>query len=186
MRKNINISFDNIFRYLLIIIPIGVMANMVFALLTTDSSRFECIGSFKLNYLFWAALLSLAPLVISSLRLGIWTRFLGKPMPFTELLRISMAYELGSAVTPTSGGGGYVKLGMLVQKGFTVGQATSLMTMSSMEHITFYLIVIPVTVFLTAASQLPMFDTIVKEVKKSSAAFRYTHILAALRDRYFI
>jgi uncharacterized membrane protein YbhN (UPF0104 family) len=180
MRKKVNINFDKIFRYLLFVIPIGVTVNVVFALSTTNRDGMEYLSSFKLNYLFWAALLSLAPLAINSLRLGVWTRFLGNPLSFAELLRISAAYELGSAVTPTSGGGGYIKLGMLVQKGFTVGQATSLMTIASVEHITFYSTVIFLIILVTAAFQLPIFDKVVNEVKKSGVTFQWAHILLML------
>jgi uncharacterized protein (TIRG00374 family) len=68
---------------------------------------------------------------------------------------------------------------MLIQKGFTPGQATSLMTLSTMEHITFYIVVIPAAFFITAASQHPLLDNLIKQIKISLAAFPYTHIIAA-------
>jgi hypothetical protein len=81
-----------------------------------------------------------------------------------------MAYELGSAITPTSGGGGYVKLGMLVQNGFSAGQATSLMTLftrslfytavgmvtAGWRFVTFYLLLIfCATFFLLLNPRIP-------------------------------
>jgi uncharacterized protein (TIRG00374 family) len=97
-----------------------------------------------------AAGLRLVPWGSKATRLTNWMRFLGYNFHFGEGLRISVMAELGVAVTPTAVGGQPVKAGMLYQRGVSLGESTSLTTITSVEDLTFYAIGFPVA--LTLAS----------------------------------
>ena len=148
-------QWGRIFRGLLIVIPLGVLGNIVFTLIRTDVSAFESLHRLRLGYGLLAVALGLLPWVTGSLRLRLWTRFFGLRLSFRELLSIVIGSELGSAVTPTAIGGGYVKVGMLIEKGMSPGTATSLMTLGTLEDSLFFGLSIPLSLALSGSLRLP-------------------------------
>src|SRR5690606_1132734 len=94
-------GLDRVFRTTLVIIPIGVLGNIVFSLLVTDRSLLASLGEFPRGYLLLAVAMGLVPWVTNSLRLLIWTRFLGYPLRFREAFQMTLAVDLGSAISPT-------------------------------------------------------------------------------------
>ncbi len=93
--------------------------------------------------------LGLVPWLTSTIRVFLWTRFLGKKTRFYEIFKIVIGTQIGSAISPTAIGGGYVKLGMLIQKGLTPGAAASLMTLGSVEDALFFAIALPIALLFT-------------------------------------
>lgn len=144
------------FRLLLFIIPIGALGNIIFAFISTDRDILLSVQHFHFRFLALAMLLALVPWITHLLRLIIWTRFLGQRFSLRELFLIVLGTELGSAVTPTAIGGGYIKLGMLVQKGFSPGKSTFLMTLGSLEDGLFFLFALPVAATLSSSWNLPV------------------------------
>lgn len=144
-----------IYQTLLWIIPLGVGGNILFSLVKTDVSIWSGLGIFSWEYLVLAVILGLTPWLTGTLRTLLWTRFLGKRLDFGHTLRIVVGSELGSALTPTVVGGGYVKVGLLMQHGFSTGTAASIMTLNSVEDGIFYLFSMPAALLLTSAMERP-------------------------------
>jgi len=124
------------------LLALGVAANVAFAwasgALAPAASRL--LGS---PALYAAAALALAPWLTHAARLLVWARFFGRPLGPRSALECVLANEVGSAITPTAVGGGYAKLLLLVQKGFTPGTAASLMVLGSVEDYACFLLVLP-------------------------------------------
>jgi uncharacterized protein (TIRG00374 family) len=127
-----------VWRWLAVLIPAGILANVAVLVVKTDRSALASLASFSPPYLFLAAGLSFVPWLTNTLRIRLWTRFLGHHSRLSDMFQVVLGTELGSAVTPTSGGGGYVKLWMLTQMGFSPGKAASLMILGSVEDTVFF------------------------------------------------
>lgn len=151
-------GLDRLFRTTLILIPVGVLGNVVFSWLVTDRSLLEALPDLPRGYLFLALGLTLLPWLTNTLRLFIWTRFLGYPLRIRDALQMTLAVDLGSAISPTAVGGVFFKWGMLVQRGVSPGTAASITTFPVIEDATFFAIALPVAVVVTASWDLPAFQ----------------------------
>ena len=137
-------------RRLLVLLPISVGISVVVALVSTGTSEILKLEAFSFWLFAAAAGLRLVPWMSKAFRLTNWMHFLGHRFSFAEGLRISIMSELGMALTPTAVGGQPVKAGMLYQRGVSLGEATSLTTIQTVEDLTFYAIGLPLA--LTLAS----------------------------------
>lgn len=153
-------NLNQIFRYLLFIIPLGVIGNLLFSFFKTDRQALASLNAIAYQYLLLAFALSLVPWVTNTCRVWLWTRFLKKPLSVKNAMSIVIATELGSAISPTAIGGGYVKLGMLIQKGFPPGSAASVMVLGSVEDMLFFSIAIPVALWHSKAFHLPVIQKV--------------------------
>jgi len=160
-------GLDKLFRTAFLIIPIGIIGNIVFSLLVTDRELLAAIGEFDRTFLLLALLLGVVPWFTASLRLLIWTRFLGHSLSYRESFRIILATDLGSAVSPTAVGGGIFKWGLLVQRGVSPGAAASLTTLAPVEDAVFFAIALPLAIVLTASWELPVFLELAGEFRES-------------------
>lgn len=151
-------GLDRLFRTTLILIPVGVLGNLIFSWLVTDETLLASLPDLPRGYLYLAIGLTLLPWLTSSLRLLIWTRFLGHPLRLRDTLQMTLAVDLGSAISPTAVGGGFFKWGMLVQRGVAPGTAASLTTFPIIEDALFFAIALPIAVVLTASWDLPAFQ----------------------------
>lgn len=161
--------FGRIFRTSLFIIPFGVLGNLAFSLLATDRKTLASLASFPRGYLALAVGLALVPWLTNTLRLMIWTRFVGCALAARDAFRIVLAGELGSAVTPTSSGGGFFRWGMLVQRGITPGAAASLTTLTVLEDTLFFALALPVALGVTRAWELPVLRQVGRQVRDNAA-----------------
>jgi glycosyltransferase 2 family protein len=150
-RRTMPKGLDKLLRTALVIIPIGVIGNIVFSLVVTDRAVLRGVTDFPRSYLLIALLLGIVPWFTNALRLLIWTRFLGHPLGFRDSLRIVLATDMGAAVSPTAVGGGLFKWGLLVQRGVSPGAAASLTTLSPLEDGLFFLLAIPIALWFTAS-----------------------------------
>jgi hypothetical protein len=141
-------SLNRIFKIILVVLPLGIIGNIIFTLLKTDFINLFFPGDFRVHYLVSAVLLGFVPWVTHAIRLRRWTRFFNRPISFSRSLYIAIGTELGSAATPTVVGGGYLKLGMLIQDGFTSGSAASLMILGSVEDGLFFAAAVPTAVWM--------------------------------------
>lgn len=153
-------GFDKLFRTTLIIIPVGVLGNIAFSVAVTERSMLASLGQFPRGYLVLAMVLGLVPWLTNSLRLLMWTRFLGHRLSFRDAFQMTLAVDLGSAISPTAVGGSFFKWGMLVQRGVSPGAAASLTTFPIIEDGVFFAIAIPIAIYLTASWDLPVFVTL--------------------------
>ena len=161
-------GLDRIFRTALIIIPIGVIGNVAFSLLVTERELLATVAAFPRGYLTIALLLGIIPWFTNALRLLIWTRFLGHGVRFADAFRITLATDLGAAVSPTAVGGGFFKWGLLVQRGVSPGAAASITTLAPIEDGIFFAIALPIALVLTASWGHPVFSSVAARVSDSA------------------
>lgn len=161
-------GLDKLFRTALIIIPIGVVGNVAFSLLVTEREMLSSLVDLPREYLALALVLTVIPWFTNALRLLIWTRFLGHGVRFGEAFRITLATDLGASVSPTAVGGGFFKWGLLVQRGVSPGAAASLTTLTPLEDGLFFLIAIPVALFLTASWAHPVFGRVADQFRENA------------------
>ncbi|HEX2167176.1 MAG TPA: lysylphosphatidylglycerol synthase transmembrane domain-containing protein [Longimicrobiales bacterium] len=137
-------------------LPLGVLGNIAYTWLGTDRALLDSLDALPHNYLLAALALTLVPWITGTLRLLVWSRFLGYRLPLMELLRMTLVVDLGSAVSPTAIGGEAFRWGMLVRYGVKPGQAATLALMPKLEDAVFFLIALPAAIVWTAAWRLPV------------------------------
>lgn len=160
-------GLDRIFRTALLIIPIGVIGNVGFSLLVTEREMLRSVTEYPRVYLLLALGLGVLPWFTGSLRLLVWTRFLGHRVRFKDTFEITLATMLGAAVSPTAIGGGLFKWGQLVQRGVSPGAAASLTLLEPFEDAVFFAIALPAAIVITASWQLPVFGAAAGEVSRN-------------------
>ena len=160
---------DPLFRKLFFLIPLGVIGNVVFVLIANDGSLFRSEVHFASGYIIIAMLLSITPWFTGSLRLLLWSRFLGNRLRYREVFRIVLGAELGAAISPPLIGGTAVKTCMLMQKGFSGGTALSLTALESMEDGLFFLIMVPLALTLSSSWDLPVIQGLLSGIRHTSS-----------------
>lgn len=154
------------FRNLIFLIPLGIAGNVVFTLMVTDRDALASVVRLDPACLIIAMMFSLVPWFTDAARMSVWSAFLGKRVPYGELLRIVVAAELGAAVLPPATGGTPVKAALLMGKGFSGGEAVSLTLLSGLEDWLFFLIMVPPALMLSAAGDFP----VVRDALKTAGA----------------
>lgn len=163
-RRGFARGLDRLFRTTLVIIPLGVIGNIVLSLMTTDRELLGTLGQLSHGYLLFALALGILPWFTNALRLLIWTRFLGHRLAFRDAFEITLGTDLGAAVSPTAVGGGFFKWGMLVQRGVTPGTAASLATVAPIEDAVFFAIALPIAIYFTASWDHPVLAAAASEL----------------------
>lgn len=148
------LDFAAVLRIALIIIPIGVLGNLAFSLVATERQLLGSLERLPKEWLAVAFGLALVPWLTNTLRLLLWTRFLGCRLRFREALRMTLAVELGAAVSPTAVGGGLLKWGMLVRRGVSPGTAASVTALPKIEDALFFALAVPSALVLGAVREL--------------------------------
>lgn len=144
------------FRIALLVLPIGVLGNLAYTWFGTDRALLASVTQLPRQYLALALLLALVPWVTGTLRLLVWSRFLGHRIPLVDLLRMTLVVDLGAAVSPTAIGGEAFRWGLLVRHGVRHGQAATLALMPKLEDAVFFALALPAGVVITKAWQLPV------------------------------
>ena len=164
-------GIDKLFRTALIVIPIGVIGNVAFSLLFTNRALLSALTSFDKSYLALALALGILPWLTNAIRLLIWTRFLEHEISFVDAFRITLATDLGSAVSPQAVGGGFFKWGLLVQRGVSPGAAASVTTLTPLEDGVFFAIAIPIALLYSASLGKLDFSSATESLDGSAAGF---------------
>jgi len=151
---------DRLFQKLFFLIPIGIIGNVLFYLMTADRRVLASVLHFSPTYFTLAMVMSIVPWFTGSLRLLMWSRFLGNSIDFPAVFKIAIGAELGAAVSPPLIGGSAVKIGMLMRQGFTGGTALSLSVMENIEDTIFFLVMVPLALTITSSWDLPQVGTV--------------------------
>jgi len=159
---------EKLFNKLFFLIPLGVIGNVLFCLMAVDRAAFHAALRFKPAYLAVALLLSIVPWFTGSFRLLLWGKFLGGKIRYRDTFKIALSAELGAAISPPFIGGCPVKIGLLMKRGFSAGTAFSLTLLENFEDALFFLVMVPVTLTLSSAWNLPI-------VKNGLDAFKHAH-----------
>lgn len=173
-------TLDKLFKTALVIIPIGVLGNVAFSLLITDRQLLAALGEFPREYLLLAIALGLIPWFTNAFRMLIWTRFLGYPLRFRDAFQMTLAVDLGSAVSPTAVGGAFFKWGMLVQRGVKPGAAASVTTFPLIEDGVFFALAVPIAIITTRAWDLPVLQDVAAQLRENAAPVLTAAALIAL------
>jgi uncharacterized membrane protein YbhN (UPF0104 family) len=135
---------------LLIILSIGLFISVAYSAFTVDSAALSAFDQFPLICLAALAAMMILPWFADTLRLQIWLRFLGKSERFTEVLRVTLASEMSTALTPAAVGGNGAKLGWLRTRGIAPGVAGSIMFLETLEDAAFFVLAVPLAFWLSA------------------------------------
>ena len=135
------------------LIPLGVALNVGAALFTTDFHFVRDLGPVSPTAIVLAVALALLPWATQSLRIGIWTRFVGHPISFASGVRIAAGGVLGSAVTPTAVGGGTIRWALATRYGLPPSHAASLLAVEAVEDLVFFAVALPVATLLSTADE---------------------------------
>jgi uncharacterized protein (TIRG00374 family) len=156
---------DRLFRSALVLVPLGVLANLWWTWYATDHSVFVHLGRLPRQYLFLALALGLAPWVTNATRMWLWTRFMGLPLRWRDTLGVTLGGELASSVVPTSSGTEVMRWGILVQRGVPQGKAISIVTLGWLEDSLFFVLAIPVAVVVSRAWELPVLRAVGRQAR---------------------
>ncbi len=144
-----------IFRLLAIIIPLAIAGNIIYVLLSSKLATLKALIDFHPGYLALAVIMILVPWFTQSSRLFLWSRVFGRQLKAAQAFKTAIVTDLGNFVTPTSTGGGYVKLGFLIGYGFTPGEAAMLTILGSVEDAIFFAISLPLALAISSAWNNP-------------------------------
>ncbi len=158
------------------LVPLGVLANVGLALLTTDFHYLREVGRVSAGAVGLTVGLALLPWVTQSLRIGLWTRFVGHPISFWGGIRIAAGGVLGSAVTPTAVGGGTIRWALAARQGVPAGHAASLLAVEAVEDLVFIAVALPVAVGLSEVAGADALD----RASRSPALSLQTPVLIGL------
>jgi uncharacterized protein (TIRG00374 family) len=174
------ISFDNTFKKLLLLMPLGILGMFLFSYFAIKKDLANLLHGFSYFYLLVALLLSFVPWITHTVRMYIWNRFLKLKIPFNELFKISLGTELGAAITPTSMGGGPVKMGMLVQQKVSAATSLFLTILGSVEDWTFFLMIIPFSFIMLQSEHMVNYHQLASNIYHSSLFVGFAATLGLL------
>ena len=141
-QKTSSIDVQKIIRRMVLVVSLGIMAHLIFLLLTTDRSILSNISKIKIPYLILIGMLALVPWFGHSLRLMIWTKFAGHPLKYLDCFRTAVYTELGGSLSPTLIGGGPIKLAYLLKKGLNPGKAGLITALNGFEDFIMYSLIL--------------------------------------------
>jgi len=135
------------------LIPLGVLLNVGVALLTVEFHTFRELGRVTPAAVAVVCALALLPWATQSLRIAIWTRFVGNPISIRGGVRIVAGGVLGSAVTPTAVGGGTIRWALATRYGLPPGRAASLLAVEAVEDLAFFAVALPAALLLSSGDE---------------------------------
>jgi glycosyltransferase 2 family protein len=154
------IGTDRFIRAAAILIPLGILGNVILTLVATDRELLASVSRLPVMALAPALTLALIPWFTGAARLLIWTRFLGFGIRWRDALRASLATDLGAAVSPTAVGGDVFRWGVLVRRGVTPGAAATVTLMPKLEDAVFFAVALPFALVYTGAWRLGVFRSL--------------------------
>ena len=147
--------FRKIIKTILIVVPLGLLGNIIYLLITVDSGITKSLTKINIYYLLIAILMSFVPWFAQSLRVLIWSKVFKKNLKPINAFRIVLASDVGAAATPTMLGGGYAKFGLLIAYGFNAAEATLVTILGSLVDAVFFGIALPIAVYWCRAWENP-------------------------------
>ncbi|NNF20662.1 MAG: flippase-like domain-containing protein [Saprospiraceae bacterium] len=140
-------NLEKTINRLVIVISIGIVAHLIFLLLTNDRNIFQYLHEIELKYVFLILLLLPMNWIGHGARLTLWTHYLKTRIRYKQGLKIAIYTELGQAITPTLIGGGPIKMALLIKNGLSTGKAGFLTLLGGFEDFLMYCIVFIVAFF---------------------------------------
>lgn len=141
-------------RLALWLLPLAALVNIGIFLWSMDGAPIASIAH-RPWLLLVAAGLSVVPWFTNVLRLVIWCRFLGVPMPLRSNVRITLGTVIANSITPTATGGTVIKWGFLVGEGVPKEKASTLITTQIAEDSIVMLGILAIALFVAFGFELP-------------------------------
>ena len=135
-------------RVAVVALPLGALVHVGLALAGGGAGRVEG----EPGWVALAAALALVPWATHTARLVLWTRFLGRPVGARGALRAVLAGVLGSALTPTGGGGGALRWASLARRGVPAGAVGTLVVVETVEDALFFVVALPVALVVSSGA----------------------------------
>ncbi len=142
---------EKLFKPIAILIPSAIAVNIIYILTTSKLRILKDVVDIHPGYLILAVFLAIVPWFTHTVRLLLWSRVFSHGLKPIQALKTAMVTDVGSAVTPSSTGGGYFKLGFLIRYGFTPGEAALLTFLGTIEDAIFFAISLPLVIILSQA-----------------------------------
>lgn len=119
-------------RIALSVLPLVALANI--AVLVWSLGGIDLAGRIVApGLLGLAAMLALVPLLANSVRLALWSRFLGLGLGFRGALKVITGAMVTNSVTPSAAGGAPIKLLFLIGEGVSPRAAATLISFQTAE-----------------------------------------------------
>jgi uncharacterized protein (TIRG00374 family) len=158
--KPFQFKFSKIIKYLFILIPLAIAGNIIYIIVGTKHEILAELGNFNIFYLALAVFLAFVPWVTQSVALILWSSLFKKRLAPMQAFKTVMATELGGAIAPVIVGGGYVKLGLLVNYGFAASEATMITFLGTFADGAFFLLTLPLALVISGAWSHPVIKII--------------------------
>jgi|GEM_PF-443505 len=152
-------------HWLIPAIVLGTVANVAFALLTTDVDALEAVQRSAPYAFGLAAALALVPWITDTIHTVIWVRFVGAKVSVVECYKLVLATQLAASLTPTAAGGGYLKMALLTRYGISPGSAVSLVFLHTIEHMVVAAIAVPAALTISNSWDLPVVTTVLHFIR---------------------
>jgi uncharacterized protein (TIRG00374 family) len=144
-------KIGRLLKPLRVIIPLAIAGNIIYIVLASKPDTFKKLSDFDPGFLLLAAGLVFMPWLAHSSRMLMWSRAFRRPLKPMQAMKTAIANDIGSAVTPTAIGGGFAKLGFLVNYGFMPGEATLITMLGTLEDGVFFAFSIPSAILFSRA-----------------------------------
>ncbi len=154
-----------------ILIAIAAFLNLCILHVTAGAEGWDALRRVSPTWLLLGLAAALVPFVTRSLRIMIWTRALGRPLGVRSSLRVVTSSEVLAAVTPTAVGGAPAKFAFLYREGFRPGDAALLTLLGSCEDAIFFVLAVPIAVWLSPGSDIaPLLSSVMDGLSGGVAA----------------
>jgi len=171
IQKEYTFNLDKTINTLVIVISIGIIAHLVFLLITNDQNIFQYLYRIKLPYVGLILACLLANWLGHAGRLMVWTRYLGQQFRFRDALRVAIYTELGAAITPTLIGGGPIKFALLLRNRLSTGKAGFLTLLNGLEDFIMYSTVLIIGFFHARGSIFKILGSILESIRSNIPRF---------------
>ena len=163
-------------RVALWVLPLIALANVVVIFMALDGRSLAglVVSPF---YLFIAVIFAFLPWLTNSLRLVLWSHFLGLDLRARQVLRVIIGTLVVSAVTPTGSGGPALKLALLANEGIPGARAATIISFQVAEDALALALLTLTSMFFIAGEVLPSID--VSSGLGNPWAFRFLALSAA-------
>lgn len=136
------------------VLPLVALANI--GVLVWSLGGIDLAGRIAEPWLLaLAALLALVPMIANSLRLALWSRFLGLGLGFRGAFKVISGAMIANSVTPSAAGGAPIKLLFLIGEGVPPRRAATLISFQTAEDALVMFVLVAVSV---AFSGFQLFD----------------------------
>ncbi|NNE26544.1 MAG: flippase-like domain-containing protein [Saprospiraceae bacterium] len=136
--KPYQFNLNKTINRLVVVVSVGIIAHLIFLLLTNEKNIFQYLSQIKLPYVFLILVLLSMNWIGHGLRIVIWTHYLKQRLKFLTGVKIAIYTELGQAITPTLIGGGPIKLALFIRNGLSTGKAGFLTLLGGVEDFIMY------------------------------------------------